>query len=377
MATSSFDLTVHLHGAVGVGSVETLPELLDSRPAVIVTDNHLATSQAVSAVSARLPAAISIVLEAGEPTGASVTGLAGQLGGDETLVAVGGGSILDTAKLAAALIGTGSTVERHLLSAVPFTASLPVVAVPTTAGTGAEVTRTCVLTVDGHKTWAWDDLLRPGSVVLDPTLTVGMPRPVTVATGLDAFVHAVEAATAQRRDDLATEAAMWAIAELDDALPAAVADPGDLEARGRALAASTAAGLAIDRCATGIGHGLGHALGSLIPIPHGLAVALSLWSAAAFNEGSGDGRCGAVARALASEGYADAIGDFVENLGLPDLIRPLAESHPLDAATLAVETLSQVNAPMCSNNVRPAGPEEVRYLAGGLAARWEALGGRR
>lgn len=362
---------------IGPGSIESLGELVETTSAVVVTDGHIARSGLLDSVTSRLGEAASVVIEPGEPTAASVTELTQQVAGFETLVALGGGSVLDATKLAAALAGSKSRLERHLLSAEPFTERLPVVAVPTTAGTGAEVTRTCVVTAEGHKTWAWDELLRPASVVLDANLTLGLPAMTTVASGLDAFVHAVEAATAQKRDPVALAAAIWAMETLRSSLPVVVHEPGDVEARSATLAASTAAGLAIDRCGTGIAHGLGHALGSLVPIPHGLAVSLCLWAAVGFNAESGDDRCLGVARALGRRGYVDGVTALVEETGLLKIIAPIVAAHALDPETLTSETLGQFNAPMCANNVRPADPDDVRYLAGEVAAVWNSLGGGR
>lgn len=348
--------------------------MIDRAPAVVVTDRHLVTL--IEPVRSALDDCPVIVLEPGEPTVDTVSGLVGKLDSVATIVAVGGGSVIDSAKLAAAVAGSGSSVRRHLLGAEVFSGRIPVVAVPTTAGTGSEATRTSILTVDGHKSWAWDELLRPTAVVLDASLTVGMPRSVTAATGLDAFVHAAEAATAQRRDAVADAAAAWAISYLVETLPMVLAAPADLEARSRVLAASTAAGVAIDRCGTGIAHGLGHALGSLVPIPHGFAVGLCLWVAAEFNQTSGDPRCDTVAGSCGASGYADAVDDLVERVGLADHLRSLAESHRLDGAALAAGALSQLNEPMRLNNVRLADADDVGRLAVDVARRWDELGGR-
>ena len=373
----TFDLAGHIDGVVGVGSIQSLAELAGSSSAAIVTDRHIVSAGLLDHVTRVMPDSVAVVIEPGEPTSSSVSDLSNRVAGYDTLVALGGGSVLDTAKLAAALVGSSSTIKRHLLSAEPFTDRLAVVAVPTTAGSGAEVTRTCVLTAEGHKTWAWDELLRPSSVVLDPNLTVGLPLSSTVASGLDAFVHAVEATTAQRRDPAATAAAMWAIETLRSSLPAVVLDPGDIEARAATLAAATAAGLAIDRCGTGIAHGLGHALGSLVPIPHGLAVSLCLWSAAEFNAASTDDRCVSVAGALGQRGYVAGVAVLLEETGLLDIVLPMARAHPLEADLLAMETLSGFNAPMCANNVRPVDAENVGVLAERVTQRWNLLGGHR
>lgn len=363
-------MTAHVPGLTDLAE---MPARAEGRRVVVVTDRHLAATPAAGSVIDLLVPADLVVLEPGEPTADRVKELAARLPPDALVVAVGGGSVIDTAKLAAGLVGSGSRLERHLLSAEAFTATLPVVAIPTTAGTGAEVTRTCVLTVDGHKTWAWDDFLRPEAVVLDAALTVGMPSAVTAATGLDAFVHAVEAGTAQRTDEVAGAAAVWAIGRLADALPAVMKAPDDLDARRHALEASTAAGVAIDRCATGIGHGLGHALGSLVPIPHGLAVGLCLLAAAEFNAAGGDGRCHQVAEAGGARSYTLAIGAMADAVGLADLVRPIARAHSLSAERLTAETLTELNAPMCSNNVRPVGPDEAVILADEVVSMWNEL----
>ena len=108
----------------------------------------------------------------------------------------------------------------------------PIVAIPTTSGTGAEVTRTCIVSDrSGRKLWTWGDEMLPDLVVLDPTAAATMPMAVTVGTGLDAFVHAIEACSGRRRSSIATAAAQRAIALVSRYLPLAAADGTDLRAR--------------------------------------------------------------------------------------------------------------------------------------------------
>ena len=115
------------------------------------------------------------------------------------VIGVGGGSALDTAKQAAVVATAAMGVEHYALAANPLPGHRPMIAIPTTAGTGAEVTRTCIVTDrDGRKVWTWGDELLPDLVVLDPVSTVTMPAHVTAATGLDAFVHALEAVSGRR-----------------------------------------------------------------------------------------------------------------------------------------------------------------------------------
>src|SRR4029450_2669068 len=123
----------------------------------------------------------------------------------------------------------------------------PLVAIPSTAGTGSEVTRTCVVTdARGRKVWAWGDELAPDLVLLDPTSTRTMPPEVTTATGLDAFAHAVEATTGRRSSALVAAPALHAIRLVVEHLPRAVEDGADLETRQAMQGAALLAGLATD-----------------------------------------------------------------------------------------------------------------------------------
>ena len=142
---------------------------------------------------------------------------------------------------------------------------------------------------ESRKVWTWGDALLPDLIVLDPEATATMPPVVTTRTGLDAFVHALEAVTGQRRDQRPPEPALAAVELVRDHLPYAVADGSDLRARAAMQEAAYLAGTAIDGCGTGIAHAIGHALGSLHHVPHGVAVAVGLEAALAWNvEGAPD-----------------------------------------------------------------------------------------
>ena len=141
----------------------------------------------------------------GEPKVADIDGAAAlaRTMRAKTVVGLGGGSALDTAKLVAACAASGLSAQSYQLCETPMPKnSLPIIAVPTTAGTGSEVTRVSVFAnVDKVKVWAWGEELKPNVAILDPELTVGVPAHVTAATGLDALVHAIEAATNKHRTD--------------------------------------------------------------------------------------------------------------------------------------------------------------------------------
>jgi alcohol dehydrogenase class IV len=249
------------------------------------------------------------------------------------------------------------------------------IAIPTTAGTGAEVTRTCIVTDrDGRKVWTWGDALLPDLVVLDPASTVTMPTHVTAATGLDAFVHALEAVSGRRSTALVTAPALHAMRLVVDHLPIAVAAPNDLGARQAMQEAALLAGLAIDGGGTGIAHSIGHALGTLAHVPHGVAVAIGLAAALDWNV----------------EGAADAYASAAAALGrpaaeLPDLLAELLAAVTLSAAIrrlpalelepdqIAASMVAEENLPMYRNNCRLADDAERRHLAVRTLAVWNEL----
>ena len=263
-------------------------------------------------------------------------------------------------------------VEHYALGANPLPGHRPMIAIPTTAGTGAEVTRTCIVTDrDGRKVWTWGDELLPDLVVLDPASTVTMPTHVTAATGLDAFVHALEAVSGRRSTALVTASALHALRLVVDHLPIAVAEPNDLEARQAMQEAALLAGLAIDGGGTGIAHSIGHALGTLAHVPHGVAVAIGLAAALDWNV---DG---------APDAYTSAAAALGRPVGeLPDLLAELLAAVTLSAAVrrlpalelepdqIAAAMVAEENLPMYRNNCRrgrrrraaPAGGAHPRRL---------------
>ena len=205
--------------------------------------------------------------------------------GANVIVALGGGSALDAAKLIANLAGQDQPVERFRLMAAPLPTRRPrLIALPTTAGTGSEATATSILSdANGIKYWYWGPGLRPDLILLDPALTVGLPPALTAASGVDALVHAVEALT--NRKSFAANAAtgLAAIRLASVHLRDAVAQPHNLDARGGMLHAACLAGIAIDNAGTAIAHNIAHALASMVAIHHGRAVAIGMLATLEWN----------------------------------------------------------------------------------------------
>jgi alcohol dehydrogenase len=343
-----------------------------SSPGVgFVTDAYLAGVPAVAPVLRTLPGAELIVIPVGEPTIEIVDSVARRIiaTGIESVVGFGGGSVIDTAKLASLVAATGTSTDGHLGVIGDFDTDLEVLAVPTTAGSGAEVTRTCVVTTGGRKSWAWHERLRPRRVLVDPELTCGLPRSGTIATGLDALVHGLEAATSPDAGPDAVASGSAAIEAVLDALPSVVFDGFDRPARSQMLDAALCAGFAIDLAGTGIGHGVGHALASMTPIPHGLAVAFGMWS------------CLEWGMATASERYArvDVDGDLQRRI--TDLLDVIEFEHELrrwvtrelDPDAFATELARAEHRPMCLNNARPAAADDLVVVSRIVSNAWNRL----
>ena len=234
------------------------------------------------------------------------------------VVGLGGGSSLDVAKIAAALAISGEPVEAYALGAKPLPGDgLPKIGIPTTAGTGSEVTRTSVFSTDDRKLWAWGNELRYDLALLDPTLTVGLPPALTAATGIDAAVHAIEAATNRRRNAVSTAIALSAVRMLKQWLQTAIDTPDDLEARGNVQIAATIAGIAFDVAGVAIAHSLGHAMGELAGVHHGRAVGLALNAT----------------MANAAEVVPEVYAQVADALGAPVGGKPMAKAAALAAPT--------------------------------------------
>ena len=199
--------------------------------------------------------------------------------GCDSLVAVGGGSPMDTAKAAAALLARPDRTLSQLAGLLKVRRPIPpFIAVPTTAGTGSETTIAAVVTGADHHKYAVSDLcLIPRCAVLDPLLTVSLPPRTTAETGMDALTHAVEAYLSRfyptrRTDRLAEEA----VATIFRTLEHACAHGDDVDARQALLTASFQAGAAFTRASVGNVHAIAHTLGGLYGVGHGLANAVLL-----------------------------------------------------------------------------------------------------
>lgn len=199
--------------------------------------------------------------------------------GCEGIIAFGGGSPIDCAKVAGARVTNPNLTVAQMRGELKIRHKLPpFFAVPTTAGTGTEATLAAVVTnLQTHEKYAVNDpKLRPKYAVLDPELTAGLPADITAATGMDALTHAVEAYIGLSGTKSTDEYAEKAIKLIFENLEAAYNDGQNLEARENMLVASYYAGMAFTRAYVGYVHAVAHNLGGIYGTPHGLANAVIL-----------------------------------------------------------------------------------------------------
>lgn len=341
----------------GVGSIGGLPDLVrelggPNARAFIVSDPGVVASGVTAAVGGILSqAGVDHELFGGvEPNpGTSVVerggaalrafGTAGTV-----VVAVGGGSSMDTAK-ALSLYALNSVRAAELGYDNPaLVPGLPLVAVPTTAGTGAETNSFGVITDEaaGRKSYIGHPSLLPRACILDPELTVGLPPGATAATGLDAMTHSLESLLSRSPNPFAEAMALQVIRTVAVFLPRAVADGADLEARSQLLFASHLAGIG-QASGTGVGlvHALGHALGTRGRLPHGTALAAVLPEVLGFYLGTRDRELALVGIALGVASPRDPVAVVAQAGvdGVASLIEAVGQRRTLRQLGLGVESI--------------------------------------
>ncbi len=347
---------------LGDGVLSQLPAQITQwsvNSVLLVSDEGLASTGLVKKIrlliAEYLPVEV-FLAPAGEPRVTTVDEGAAKIRLMDTplVVGLGGGTALDIAKLIAGLAVSDKSIKHYLLCENPWQGSVPKIMIPTTSGTGAEVTRTCVLyDENGNKSWAWGDELSPELVMLDPQASKSLPMKITVATGLDALVHAIEAATSQTNNVISLANALQAIKLVNQNLQECIDNPSNLDARINMQQAAYLAGVAIDNCGTGMAHNIGHALGTLYHIPHGIAVTVGLMASLSWS----------------LETSADVYQDVAATLDcsprelpvvLNSLLRNVDFSQCLDryqavvinAEQLSICMQSIENKPMANNNSR-------------------------
>ncbi|MEW5250141.1 iron-containing alcohol dehydrogenase [Microbulbifer discodermiae] len=338
---------------VGPGRVRELPDLcgeLHMRTPLLVTDPGLAQLPLVTQAVAQCRAAELEVdvfsAVKGNPNGRNVADGVQVLrdGGHDGVIAFGGGSAMDAGKAIALMAGqrrplwdfedAGENFQR-----VDVAGMVPVIAVPTTAGTGSEVGRAAVITDDGSqvKRIIFHPRMLPAAVILDAELTLALPPLITAATGMDALAHNLEAYCAPTYHPMAEGIALEGVRLVKEYLPIAVADGGNLTARQQMLVASAMGATAFQR-GLGAMHALAHPLGALYDVHHGLLNAVLMPYVLRANGAAIAGPMERLARYIGlSETGPDTVLNWVlalrEQIGIP---------HSLQDVGIDGEQLSRV-----------------------------------
>ncbi|MGF7183244.1 iron-containing alcohol dehydrogenase [Tunturiibacter psychrotolerans] len=245
-------------------------------------------------------------------------------GGHDSLVSLGGGSPIDTAKAIGLMATNGGKVSDFKTPKTPYIACPIHLAIPTTAGTGSEVTRFTVITDvgTGEKMLVAGDVLLPTAAVVDYELTLTMPPRLTADTGIDSLTHAIEAYVSRKASPFTDALALAAMRTIWRELPISFLEPGNRTARAAMMLAATQAGIAFSNASVALVHGMSRPLGAHFHVPHGLSNAMLLPAVTAFSVEAAVGRYADCARTM---GVISA--DATDEVAVHHLIRSLYQRN--------------------------------------------------
>ncbi|UVE19542.1 iron-containing alcohol dehydrogenase [Pseudomonas sp. LS44] len=296
---------------------------------------------------------------------------AGRACGADCVVGFGGGSSLDAAKLAALLIRGGEELAQIYGINVSKGQRLPLILVPTTAGTGSEVTSVSVVTTGaGEKNVVYSPTLLPDLAVLDADLTLGLPAHITAATGIDAMVHAVEAYTSRNlKNPISDCLAREALCLLSGSIHQACRDGADLVARENMLLGACLAGMAFANSPVAAVHALAYPLGARFHVPHGVSNALVLGPVMRFNLDTVAPLYAQLAEIVLptvtgsdqekARALAEHLGGLAGALQLPTRLRDVGIGEA-DIEALALDAMKQQR--LLGNNPREVQLDDVRAI---------------
>ncbi len=325
----SFELPTRI--LFGVGALDNLRLELDTRgwkSVLVVTDSGVRKAGLVERLTAQLGGLDYAVYDGilPNPTVQCIEGALPLAQGRDALIAIGGGSVIDSAKaINAVKAHGGSVLDYEGNDAVPGPCG-PLIAIPTTAGTGSEVTFIAMVTVPERtqKVPLVSRYLAPTLAIVDPELTKSLPPHVTAHTGLDALTHAIETLVSISAQPISDLLALQAIRLIAEHLPCAVKDGSDMEARASLSYAALIAGIAFNNGWTGMAHAVAHALGGLYDLPHGLCCALALPATMEFNLDVQRAKYEQIAQVLgapSAEGGIERVRALISGVGVPLCLR--------------------------------------------------------
>jgi alcohol dehydrogenase len=290
--------------------------------------------------------------------------------GIDTIIGLGGGSSMDTAKGCNFILTNGGQMREYWGVGKATKPMLPFIAIPTTAGTGSEMQSAALIAdeVTHQKMACLDQKCAARIAILDPELTLSQPPRVTARTGIDAIAHAVETAVTTKRNELSQQLSREAFSLCVQALPEVLADPGNLDARARMQLGAALAGAAIENSMLGAAHAAANPLTAHYGVVHGDAVGVMLPHVVRFNAADSGARTAyaelAVAAGIAPEknGESEAVEALVARLelllNLADVSRSLTEEN---VEPEAIETLAKEAAGQWTANFNPRQADEKDF----------------
>jgi len=331
---------------IGAGASNKLPEVLSAlgcRRPLLVTDKMMVrlgyAERILQTLNERDIACAVFDDTVPEPTAASIlAGVARVRDGDyDAIVALGGGSPIDSAKAIAILGKHGGHIRDYRFPRQVNEAGLPIIAIPTTAGTGSEVTRFTIITDEAsdEKLLCAGIGFMPQAALIDYELTLSLPARTTADTGIDALTHAIEAYVSRKANPFSDSQALAAMRLIGPNLRRAYHDGADRSAREALMLGSTLAGIAFSNASVALVHGMSRPIGAFFHVPHGLSNAMLLPTVTAFSIPAAEQRYADCARAIGVASNTDSDAKANEQL--------LAFLHELNAE-LAVPTLAQFGA---------------------------------
>jgi alcohol dehydrogenase class IV len=369
--------------SIGGGALGELPSLLArlglSRP-LIVTDPYIAGCGILERATALLdkaqvPWAVFADTVPDPTTDAIAAGVAWLQDGDyDSLVAIGGGSSIDTAKGMSVLYANGGQMRDYKVPNEIPVAGPPIVAVPTTAGTGSEVTRFTVVTdtETDEKMLIAGLACCPAAAIVDYELTLTMPYRLTADTGIDSLTHAIEAYVSRRANPFTDGLAKNAMGLIAKHIRTACADPDNRAAREAMMLGATTAGMAFSNASVALVHGMSRPIGAFFHVPHGLSNAMLLPEITAFSAPAALERYADCARAMGvaedGEGSQAAVARLLDELRRlnDDLKVPSPKAYGIDRARydelLPVMTSQALASGSPANNPRVPSSDEIVEL---------------
>ncbi|MEC0283812.1 iron-containing alcohol dehydrogenase [Terribacillus saccharophilus] len=365
----------------GSGSIATIGEQarkFDAKHVVIVTDSIIKQTGLLDNITTPLSnenISYSIMDKViPEPPFENLEEMISELESDnpDLLIGVGGGSALDITKLLSVMLTNKEDVRNFIGTDMIKNRGIPFILVPTTAGTGSEVTANAIFTDirDNVKKGIVSPYLLPNAAIIDATLTLSVPAKVTAATGMDALVHAVESYTAIKAGELTDGIALQAIKLISRSLRTAVYDGNNLRAREDMAMGSLLAGISLGNAGVGAVHALAYPLGGKFKVPHGVANSMLLPYVMKYNVISNLTKFKEVALAMgenvehlslrdAAEQAVHALAKLSEDVGIPASLKEVGVEES-DLTNLAEEA-NKIDR-LLSNNPRKLTRDDIENI---------------